>query len=485
MTDYKDKILSAFNDGQINEYMAKRLLSIKDLDDDLYGEVEQDAIDASGLGVTNDRDYNIYFFINTLSDDILNDTFGISVDNEKKKSLNKHLFEYKDSDEYSLDDLLNLRLLTHRWLCQNISKVAHPNIAGREDRDIQYDVGKWISIIKNIYAVLESNKRANKQDVVNRFTHDWDLDEKYKFKNWMKYYEEGTTEKYNVKTAQLYKDALDVSIPKAWISPQGRSENMNMSTYRSDAAAADGKTTRELELERARKFKSQMKSRLRSLKRLIDKYNDILPQHNLDDIYDEAHKLEKSISKLNVYASMRDCVIRSAGRIKKFGFPEGAEFLYKVADPAIGAETIQSLPRGETGDPNLPPESKASIVDVIDRLEGISKVLKSRDMIRELASVDILLNELGLASYFPELTDSQSKLIDAFGYASNKVESIVAKLRGSGATESISKTKIPAPSPVPMPTPVPMPPKPKASIETGEMLDKPMPEIKPELPKPE
>ena len=52
-------------------------------------------------------------------------------------------------------------------------------------------------------------------------------------------------------------------------------------------------------------------------------------------------------------------------------------------------------------------------------------------MIRELATIDILLNELGLASYFTELTDAQSHLIEAFGYASNKVESAISKLRGT------------------------------------------------------
>ena len=179
---------------------------------------------------------------------------------------------------------------------------------------------------------------------------------------------------------------------------------------------------------------------------------------------------------------MQDCIIRSANRIRKFGLIEGAELLEKTAaEPAVGTDVLKSMPQGISDQPNLPPSqtSTFNIKTTIDRLEGLSKTLKSRDMIRELASIDILLNELGLASYFPELTDAQAHLIEAFGYASNKVESIIAKLRGSGP----SKPKPPEAKP-PVATPLKAEPvaPPQKPMDTGEIMNKPVGEVKTELP---
>ena len=114
------------------------------------------------------------------------------------------------------------------------------------------------------------------------------------------------------------------------------------------------------------------------------------------------------------------------------------DFLIKIAEDAAESakHLVEHLPAPMSPTPNLTSGTRPQIQvsTIVDRLEGISKVLKSRDIIRELAAIDILLNELGMASLFPELTDSQSKLIESFGYASNKIESAVAKLRGSGVS---------------------------------------------------
>jgi len=238
------------------------------------------------------------------------------------------------------------------------------------------------------------------------------------------------------------------------------------------------KTRKEQELENAQMLKIKMRGRLLSFKRLLDKYNDILPKQNLDNIYNEIHNLDISISKLNIYASMQDCLYRSANRIRKFGFSEGAELLEKIAEnPVAGRDVLESMPKGISDQPNLPAGVPAiNIKGIIDRLEGLSKTLKSRDMIRELASIDILLNELGLASYFPELSDAQSKLIESYGYASNKVESIIAKLRGSG----VSRPRAPD---VKAPTPQVKTVPPAKPIDTGEIMNKPVGEVKQELPK--
>jgi len=293
-----------------------------------------------------------------------------------------------------------------------------------------------------------------------------------------------------VKTAKFTKHAFEpeISMPQSWGNRDDRAQDgMRMSTIKQKRE----QTKREKELDKAKAFKLKMRSRLRSFKRLVERYNDILSKQDLDKVYDELYSLEKSVSRLDVYASLHDCVVRSANRLNKFGFTEGAEFLHKCAEePQQTTDVVESLPPGSPTEPDLPQQSAPmiSVQTIISRLEGTSKALKSRDMIRELASIDILLNEMGMASYFPELSFAQSKLIEAFGYASNKVEDIVAKLRGTGTSKpkatdvpqnaptlpDIKEPVIPPPAPDVQPQPKP--------IDTDEILNKPVTKVKKQLP---
>lgn len=475
-----NKISQAFKRGTINDYMKKRLQDVTQngIDDALVDELLEDAQYASDLGIDNEDDYNAYFFVLRFSDDILDDTFGIKLDPHKKKDLHHFMMEHRRNSDYNLDDLTDYRLLIYKWLCNRLSKQAYPNISGKEDRGPVYDINKWINTLKTIYASIHNN-RLNRQDAINHFTLNWDLDEKQKFIDWMRYYEDGVTEKYNVKTAEFIKEAFEptFSIPESWVNREDRSDDkMYMSTRQQKY------TKREEELHKAKQFKNKMKARLRAFKRLVEKYNDVLPKQDLDSVYDELYKLEKSVNKLDVYASLQDRVIRSANIMNKYGFVEGATYLYKCAEDQIDNEVLRSLPEAKSKEPDLPPQSAqmSTIQTIIDRLESISKSLKSRDMIRELASIDILLNDLGMASYFPELTDAQAKMIESFGYASNKIENIIAKLRGSGST---TKDKSAPLEQAPLPA---MPKQPPAQttkqIDTGELMSKPVGKIKKELP---
>lgn len=483
---YVEKIVQAYKDGQLNKYMAKRLLSAveRGITDSLSDELVQDAQYASDVGVESDKDYNVYFFLGRFADDILDDTFGMKVEPERKKDLCHFVMSHKNDENYKLDDLTDYRLLVHKWLCDRLSKKAYPNISGKENREQVHDVDKWISTLKNIYASLHA-KQLDRHAAIDYFTEDWDTDEKQKFINWMRYYESGTTEKYNVKTAKFIKEAFEpeTPFPQSWVNREDRADDkMQMSSNRKEKRE---QTRREKELVKAKAYKSKMRSRLRAFKRLLERYNDILPKQDLDKVYDELYSLEKGISKLDVYASMKDCVIRSANRMSKFGFAEGADYLYKVAEePAIEKTPDES--------PELPAQGdQGGITSIINQLEDISMKLKSRDMIRELASIDIMLHELGMASYFPELSFAQSKLIESFGYASNKVEDIVAKLRGSGKSKpdtgdqwgSYKKPTKLTPKSRPLPVPSPAKPAPPTKpIDTGELMAKPVGEVQKKLP---
>lgn len=478
-----NKIIQSYQNGHLNEYMYNKLLKAieKGANDNLIDELVQDAKDASETGVNSDKDYTTYFFIRNFIDDLLEDTFGLKLDDLNRKDLIHHVFSYRDDNKYKLNNLVDFRILVYDWLCNRMNKKAYPNIAGKVDKSPVYNIDKWITTLKNIYAIMRNGQKT-RSDAIDVFTKNWDSDERQHFVNWLKYYESKNMEKYNVKNAKLTKEA-DLSgfvVPQSFAREPNRTEQ-NTVPYLSNYKIDKEKTKREKELEHAKIIKMKMRGRLLSFKRLLDKYNDILPKQNLDNIYIEINNLDRNISKLDVYASIQDCMLRSANRIRKFGFQEGAKILEKMAeeDYATDKEVIKSLPQGISDQPNLPRGIPAiNIKTIIDRLEGLSKTLKSRDMIRELASIDILLNELGLASYFPELTDAQSKLIEAYGYASNKVESIIAKLRGSG-TSRLKAPEIKSPTVTTSPKVVP----PAKPINTGEIMGKPIGEVKKELPK--
>ena len=68
------------------------------------------------------------------------------------------------------------------------------------------------------------------------------------------------------------------------------------------------------------------------------------------------------------------------------------------------------------------------VADAAKKLDEIAGMLADRRVIRLLAEFDIMLDRLGVASMFPELAESQSKLIDAFSYALTRVTKMMGQL---------------------------------------------------------
>lgn len=477
--EYLEKIQNALNANKINPYMADKLgkAVVSGINNNLFEEVLADAQNASDIGVKSDKDYNQYFYICNFLEDILKDTFGTKLEDEDKKHFCKYFFSKEGAN---LDSLTDLRILVHKWLCDKLSKTAYPNIAGKYNRGPMYDVNKWATTLQHMTNLVNAGT-ISRDIAFENLTKDWEDEEKVSFKNWIRYYEENNTEKYKVKTAKFIKEAfgpIHINLPNNLLENRAPAAP-NISTFKAD----DRKTQKELDMDKAKALKTKMKSRIRALKMLVDKYNDVLPHQDLDKLFAEVHSLEKSISKLNVHASLQDRIIRSANTMMKLGFSEGADLLYKTAEEPN--KVMEALPEPTPDTPNLPEGSAASvsIQGVIARLEGVNKRLASRDLIRELAAVDILLNELGLASYFPELSLAQSKLIEAFGYANNKVEDVTARLRGTGTSKPVEK-KTPEPAPLPV---APVAPggaasTPVESIKTDELMGKPVGQVQKELP---
>ena len=78
-----------------------------------------------------------------------------------------------------------------------------------------------------------------------------------------------------------------------------------------------------------------------------------------------------------------------------------------------------------------------SVADVVAKLESVNKIFRNREISRQLAIVDVMLDRLGLASYFPTLAEATNKQLEANQYCLTRIEDILSKLRGSIQTDDI------------------------------------------------
>jgi len=81
--------------------------------------------------------------------------------------------------------------------------------------------------------------------------------------------------------------------------------------------------------------------------------------------------------------------------------------------------------------------SNLTIADVVAKFEDIAKFYKTREMPRQLAFADMMLDSLGLAPFFPSLSEATNKALEANNYISTRLEDIISKLRGTMKTRDI------------------------------------------------
>ena len=82
-----------------------------------------------------------------------------------------------------------------------------------------------------------------------------------------------------------------------------------------------------------------------------------------------------------------------------------------------------------------------SINDVVNRLEMLVSIYNKREIARQLAILDIMMDRLSLSSFFPALGEAMSKALESNQYIGSRLEGVLTKLKGSievpGASEWI------------------------------------------------
>lgn len=78
-----------------------------------------------------------------------------------------------------------------------------------------------------------------------------------------------------------------------------------------------------------------------------------------------------------------------------------------------------------------------TIGDVVNKLEDLAKIFKTREIPRQLAMVDMMLDRLGWASFFPSLAEANNKALEANNYMLTRIDDILSKLRGAMETKDL------------------------------------------------
>jgi hypothetical protein len=87
------------------------------------------------------------------------------------------------------------------------------------------------------------------------------------------------------------------------------------------------------------------------------------------------------------------------------------------------------------------------VEDVIKKLEQLSKVFKVREIPRQLSIVDMMLDSLGIASFFPQLSEATNKSLESNNYISSRIEQILTQLKGTIKHQQLDLTSEKAPTP--------------------------------------
>lgn len=457
--------------GEINDYMFKMLDRSKtDLDLTTLRHAIQDACLATKLGVENDKDFETFHYIDSFMEDLVDGLFDTELSEQELEALKMDMFKRRGQIDFSNISAFFDHLMD--WISHDkgIAKKAYPNQGTLYPQVARRDLARWEKVARWAYDQIRTGMLE--VEVLGRACQYITETDKLDFKAWyrLKYgrlnniYDvnqtirresEGTM---NVRPKQISRLAFIHEDPQSYYLPNMRDGRNDQQRMEADAIDQADKQNRANNHTEAR---SKLVSRTFAIDKLLEKYHDILGEQSVSEIEDLLNTLRKRIRSLKLASIVRDTMIRTAATFRSKGFSIGAAELEVQAHKIFNESPIEKMAFDGSG-----PE----VGQILAKLQQLSNDIKRRDMVKEIAKIDIQLHDMNAYALFPELAEAQAKLIDATAYASNKLEDVIPKLRSlqQGKTpEELSRPKgEPAPeAPAPKAAPAPMPeqaPKPVA-----------------------
>lgn len=449
--DYRNEVELLLRTGEVNRFMASSLLeqSKSGLDRELWSEGVEDAKLATKLGVSNKDEFKTFFYIEHFVDDVAKDTIGIILTPEERGELVRYMFSLRH--EISFTNLLSFKAAILKWVKSKhpVDKLSHPNVGGNYKPLKKYNIDKWYSLATEIRDSVKSG--LDYSDSLRRAAGKLESPERYDFLTWYNYYAKKEDKKYNINDqirtmnrntgdsmliqASFMDDGSNYYIPKMTRDVFSIEDTPSVKDDRQPAS--DFFESNKKNEQRAFDFeagRNKLMNRTFAIDKLLEKYRKVLSEEEIEGIEETLNQLRKKVRKLKFANSITDCLVKTANILKKRNFTDGALALFAIAEDPL-ADPIPSVSEA----PAKPRDAnkEARMKDIVAQLEVLSAVLKNREVIRSLAKVDLQLHDMNMAVFFPEITEAQGKLIEAFGYASNKIEDILPKIKGSVMSESV------------------------------------------------
>ena len=415
--------------NEINEYMTSVLMRSKDaMDLVLWTEAVDDAKLATALGVNTDSEYRDFHYIDHFVEDLVEDVLGINITESQEDDLKSFMFSVRN--ELDFTNLSSFRPALLKWVDGKgiAKKEAYPNILRNVSKLPTNDDTKWAKMALKVRTLYLKN--GNESDALLKVSNELEPPENLEFASWYKFKFGSDKSLYNLNdkirrsgehkmktSAQSTKFALMYDSDSRYYLPK-----MNPVAEVSEEVVEplDPYEVIKNEEDREKLYyaRSKLVGRTFAIDKLMEKYRDVIDDAQLHEIEDALNNLRKKVRSLKFASTMSDAVIKTANQLGAKGFESGKKALLSAAEELQGFKKM-AVP------------STAGLPSLILELERIDQSLKRRDLARDIAKVDFKLHDMDLSGLFPEISDAQSRLIDAYTYASNKIKEIIPKMRST------------------------------------------------------
>lgn len=474
---------------KINNYFRKKIINMNEDNKDLLMPLAKRAAYLTGLGISSDDELSKYIFLAKKAREL-----NIPIESNTVSLI------IKNSNDTG--DIL-YGLLKHRIGSLGIKKTAYPNPGlSPESLYSEIDLNQWLEIAHKIYKDCKSGKRS-KNSALKFYSNILDNEERERFLKWFNYFSSGDHLKYSSQSYKEYKMKKESVFQSGLVgngfytqdnpgynfSGKNRGNNMPGDSFDGSSLPKPEESLENTEKEKLSNWKKAINRACKRIDTLLR--NGDIPYEEYLEMAQHLFQLSSLIKKVSLASTASDVTYRTANIFKKAGHQDHAATLTKIAQeieqeqqgavaPALEeapaaaptaspepAETGLSqqeeksgveIPEPDNVEPTKlrdiepipgPKEDEYEILagninleDAAKKLDEVAGMLADRRIIRQLAEFDIMLDKIGIASMFPELAESQSKLIDAFSYALTRVTKMMGQL-------SNAKTLLEAGGPLP------------------------------------
>lgn len=504
-----------------------------------------EAISMTSIGVSSEDDHKNFLYIKQHTRKIAEDILKRKVDLDTLAKISYIVFSNVENNPIS--SIFNFYIAVDkamRKLGFSIKKIAYPSGEDNWRAENPHDIKKWMYSMREIY--IKSNRGMGFNKALNIVTGDWDKMEKQDFKNWLRYYQEGSQFKYKTAQREYYQlegegapmipvDHLRAGIPKLKGPGMPSMEMFDYDSKLDEKAKVEesSKLKKEEVKDRKAEIRKKILSRINSIEKMV---TDPYAQEDLSAAIDmdlntwleTLHSL-KRIIQAPVKGSesstiLEDLMVRKGNQLKHQGYVKAGEFIIRLSQGApkptpveeldnappeeefnkqpvendmeemLPPEDLETLPENDNKamhdfvksmnnalsneeeeedesytddlmavaqaisppeemiedalkpapevsipeievknivENNVNPGGNKHLKAVIDELEVAASILRKREIPRILAKVDIGLDELGFAEFFPVLAEAQKSALESNQYMSTRVDDVLSKLRGA------------------------------------------------------